>query len=147
MASIDIIESGRLDERDSAFPQAIQLTNGDIVCSFSVGGGQFVHGGTDWARSTDFGRTWVVEGQLVAPTKNPVTANYLKLSLAADKKTVYAYGNRYWGDVSDRFGDRKTDAIFCVSEDGETRMRIMNTGLSSFAQQNIIFNIIYIMRS
>ena len=118
MACIEITETGRLDERESAFPQAVQLPNGDIVCSFSVGGGQFVHGGTDWARSTDCGRTWTVEGQLLAPTTNPTSANYLKLSLAPDGKTVYAYGIRYWGDISDKFGDREGEAIFCVSQDG-----------------------------
>jgi hypothetical protein len=58
MPSIQILDSGRLDERESAFPQAVQLPDGDILCSFSVGGGQFVHGGTDWVRSTDGGLTW-----------------------------------------------------------------------------------------
>lgn len=68
MPSIQILDSGRLDERESAFPQAVQLPNGDILCSFSVGGGQFVHGGTDWVRSTDGGLTWKLEGQLMPPT-------------------------------------------------------------------------------
>ena len=34
MPSIEIIDSGRIDERESAFPQAVQLPNGDILCSF-----------------------------------------------------------------------------------------------------------------
>ena len=63
--SLKIIMTGRIDERESAFPQAVQLPDGDILCSFSVGGGQYVHGGTDWARSTDGGCTWHVEGQLL----------------------------------------------------------------------------------
>ena len=62
MPSIEILDSGRIDERESAFPQAVQLPNGDILCSFNVGGGAHVTGGTDWARSTDGGRTWNVEG-------------------------------------------------------------------------------------
>ena len=37
--SIEILGSGRLDERESAFPQAVQLPDGDVLCSFSVGGG------------------------------------------------------------------------------------------------------------
>lgn len=46
MPSLQILNTGRLDERESAFPQAVQLPDGDILCSFGVGGGQFVHGGT-----------------------------------------------------------------------------------------------------
>jgi hypothetical protein len=118
LPSIEILDTGRLDERDSAFPQAIQLPNGDLVCSFSVGGGQYVHGGTDWARSTDGGSTWRLEGQLLPPTTNPTTANYLKLSLSADGQTVFAYGTRFWGDTDDRFGERRGEAVYCVSRDG-----------------------------
>ena len=62
MPSIEIVDSGRIDEQESAFPQAVQLPNGDILCSFNVGGGAHVTGGTDWARSTDGGRTWNVRG-------------------------------------------------------------------------------------
>ena len=36
MPNIDILGSGRIDNRDSAFPQAVQLPDGDILCSFSV---------------------------------------------------------------------------------------------------------------
>ena len=42
MPSIQILNTGRLDERESAFPQAVQLPNGDILCSFGVGGAVFV---------------------------------------------------------------------------------------------------------
>ena len=55
MPSIQILNTGRLDEQESAFRQAVQLPDGEILCSFGVGGGQFVHGGTDWVRSTDGG--------------------------------------------------------------------------------------------
>lgn len=121
MPSIQILNTGRLDERESAFPQAVQLSSGDILCSFSVGGGQFVHGGTDWARSKDGGLTWKLEGELMPPTIDPPTANYLKLSLSVDGKTIYAYGTRYWGRFDDKFGERKGEALFCVStDDGRT---------------------------
>ena len=40
MAHIEILDSGRLDEDESAFPQAVQLPNGDILCSYSNAGGQ-----------------------------------------------------------------------------------------------------------
>lgn len=39
MPSLQILATGRLDERESAFPQAVQLPNGDILCSFGVEGG------------------------------------------------------------------------------------------------------------
>ena len=87
--SIDILGTGRLDERESAFPQAVQLPDGDVVCSFSVGGGQYVHGGTDWARSTDGGKTWRVEGQLLPPTDDPPSANFLKLSSSNSTSDEY----------------------------------------------------------
>ena len=45
MPSVEILGTGRLDERGSAFPQAVELPNGDILCSFNVGGGHFVTGG------------------------------------------------------------------------------------------------------
>lgn len=117
MPSIQILNTGRLDERESAFPQAVQLPGGDILCSFGVGGGQFVHGGTDWVRSTDGGVTWRLEGALLPPTSDPPSANFLKLSLSPDGQTIYAYGTRYWGSIDDKFGERRGEALFCVSTD------------------------------
>lgn len=115
--AIHFLSTGRMDERDSAFPQAVQLPGGDVLCSFSVGGGQFVHGGTDWARSRDGGSTWQLEGQLLPPTMDPPSANFLKLSLSADGKTIYAYGTRYWGSVDEKFGERRGEALYCISTD------------------------------
>jgi len=115
MPSMRILQSGRLDERESAFPQAVQLPNGDILCSFSVGGGQYVHGGTDWARSTDGGQTWRLEGQLLPATLDPPSASALKLSISADGKTVYAYGTRYWANQNERFGERQGETVLCRS--------------------------------
>lgn len=117
MPSLQILGTGRIDERESAFPQAVQLPNGDILCSFSVGGGQYVHGGTDWARSTDGGLTWKVEGQLLPATDTPPSANALKLSLSVDGKTIYAYGTRYWGSPDERYGEREGETLFCQSTD------------------------------
>lgn len=118
MPSLEVLATGRLDERESAFPEAIELPNGDILCSFSVGGGQYVHGGTDWVRSTDGGLTWKLEGQLLPATTEPPTANFLKLSLSADGKTIYAYGTRYHGSPDEKFGERRGETIFCTSTDG-----------------------------
>lgn len=117
MPALELIATGRIDERESAFPQAVQLVNGDILCSFSVGGGQFVHGGTAWARSRDFGRTWQVEGSLLPPTIDPPTSNFLKLSRTHDGKIIYAYGTRFRGEVIDRFGQRAGDTLWCASHD------------------------------
>lgn len=117
MPSLKILGTGRIDERDSAFPQAVQLPGGDILCSFSVGGGQYVRGGSDLARSTDGGLTWRVERQLLAPSENPPSANALKLSISADGQTIYAYGTRYWANQQDRFGDREGESVFCKSVD------------------------------
>ena len=117
MPALNIIGSGRIDENDSAFPQAVQLPNGDLLCSFSVGGGQYVRGGTDWARSTDGGLNWQREGQLLAGSIDPPSANALKLSLSVDGRTIYAYGTRYWANQQDRFGERQGETIFCRSTD------------------------------
>ncbi len=118
MASIEILGTGRIDERDSAFPQAVQLPNGDILCSFNVGGGAFVHGGSDWARSTDGGETWTVEGSILPPSEEPHTSNALKLSLSADGGTVYAYGSRQHRRPGEGFGEGQNEAVFCRSTDG-----------------------------
>ena len=118
MSSIEILNSGRLDERESAFPQAVQCPDGDILCSFSVGGGPNVHGGTDWARSTDGGESWNIEGTLLAPTQEPRTDNFLRLSLSPDGKTIYAYGGRIFRKGGEKFGEGENEALFCKSTDG-----------------------------
>ena len=115
MPSIDILGSGRIDERESAFPQAVQLPNGDILCSFNAGGGAFVTGGTDWARSTDGGRTWTMEGTILPRTED--STNALKLSLSADGKTIYAYGSRSYRGHDEKFGEGHNEAVLCTSTD------------------------------
>jgi hypothetical protein len=116
--TIEILDSGRVDEHESAFPQAVQLPNGDLLCSYSNDGGQHVTGGTSWSRSTDGGRTWTLEGVLLAHTDDPLTTNFLKLSLSPDGRTIYAYGMRSYDEPGTRFGDeRRVEAIFCTSTD------------------------------
>ena len=118
MPSIEVLKSGMIDQRESAFPQAVQLPNGDVLCSFSVGGGAEVTGGTDWARSTDGGETWQVEGTILPADEARGIANFLKLSLSTDGKTVYAYGSTIDADISKLFGERDARAIICKSTDG-----------------------------
>jgi hypothetical protein len=118
MPAIEIVGTGWIDQRDSAFPQAVQLPDGDLLCSFSVGGGPNVHGGSDWARSTDGGATWTLEGTLAAPTTDPPTTYALKLSLAADGQTVYAYGSHSFRAAEETFGEGRNQAVLCRSTDG-----------------------------
>jgi hypothetical protein len=119
LARIEILGSGRVDEEESAFPQAVQLANGDILCSYSNAGGQHATGGTSWSRSRDGGRTWKREGELLPRTEHPLTTNFLKLSLAPDGGTIYAYGVRSYDEPGTRFGDERiNEAIFCTSTDG-----------------------------
>ena len=116
--SIEMMGTGRLDERDSAFPQAVQLVNGDVLCSFSVGGGPEARGGTDLARSTDGGETWTLAGTILASTAEPYSTNFLKLSLSADRKIIYAYGARSYRRPDQGFGEGRNEAVFCTSTDG-----------------------------
>ena len=113
MPSIEILGKGRIDERDSAFPQAVQLPNGDLLCSFNVGGGAIVTGGSDWARSTDGGETWHLEGSILPPTSEPRTNNALKLSVSSDG-TVYAYGSRGYPQEGHGFGHVRNEPVFCT---------------------------------
>ena len=46
---IEVLGTGRIDDRESAFLQAVQLPDGDILCSFNVGGGPGVEGPPPWA--------------------------------------------------------------------------------------------------
>ena len=118
MPSIEILDTGWIDRRDSAFPQAVQLPNGDILCSFNVGGGPNVHGGTDWARSTDGGVTWTLEGTILPLTRNPDATSALKLSRSADGETVFAYGSRSYRLPEEKFGEGRNEPVLCRSTDG-----------------------------
>lgn len=120
MATIELLGTGRIDERESAFPQATQLANGDILCSYSVGGGANVSGGTDWSRSTDGGRSWVCQGTILPHDAEGGWANFLKLSRSR-QGVIFAYGGRIADRIDRQFGQRPTTAILCQStDDGRT---------------------------
>jgi hypothetical protein len=112
LPSIDVLGSGQVDNRDSAFPQAVQLPNGDLLCSFNVGGGAIVTGGSDWARSTNVGEAWTLEGTILPPSDEPHSVNALKLSISADGETVYAYGSRRYSEEGHSFGHVRNEAVF-----------------------------------
>ena len=118
MPSISVTQRGTVDDRESAFPQATELLDGTMVCSYSNAGGQFSTGGTDWARFHDDTATWAVEGTLLPVSLDPPSSNFLKLSRSVDGSVVYAYGarSRQLDDV--RFGERFSEAIVCSSTDG-----------------------------
>ena len=119
MPSIEILGTGRIDDRESAFPQAVQLPNGDILCSFCWGEGPMARGGSDWARSTDGGETWTLEGTILPPREDPPVSNALKLTISPDGGTVYAYGGRYYQRRGTRnFGSTPSECIICRSTDG-----------------------------
>jgi sialidase-1 len=117
MPSLRILGTGRIDNRDSAYPQAVQLPDGDILCSFTVGGGPALDGGTDWARSPDGGLTWRLEGTILPPTEQPRSVNSLRLTLSADGKTVLAYGARLFREIGQKLGDGRREAVLCTSTD------------------------------
>ena len=116
--NIEILASGRIDERESAFPMAVQLKNGDLLCSYGTGGGALVTGETQWSRSTDNGASWVVEGTILAKDVERNRANFLKLSKAPDSDTVYAYGQWIDANTDEQFGARESRALLCRSVDG-----------------------------
>ncbi len=117
MSSIEILGTGWVDRRDSAFPQTVQLPSGDLLCSFNVGGGPYVNGGTDWALSTDGGQTWTLEGTIAPPTTDPPTTYALKLSLSADGQTVFAYGAHSYARDEEKFGEGRNEPVLCRSAD------------------------------
>lgn len=116
--TIEILDTGLIDHRDSAFPQAVQLSNGDLLCSFNVCGGPNVSGGTDWARSTNGGKTWDLQGTILPKDISLETTNALKLSISKDGGTIFAYGSRHYRDKRSRFGEGRNEPIVCISNDG-----------------------------
>ena len=118
MLSIEAVGTRRIDDRDSAFPMAAQLVGGDILCSYGVGGGALVTGGTDWSRSTDNGATWQVEGTILPKDEARNRANFLKLTRSLDGQTIYAYGQWIDANTDQQFGARDSGALICRSVDG-----------------------------
>lgn len=118
MPEIKVLATGRLDDRDSAFPMAVQLPGGDLLCSYGVGGGALVTGGTDWSRSTDNGETWQVEGTILPKDEARNRANFLKLSLSPDGGTIFAYGQWIDANTDEQFGTRDSGSLLCRSTDG-----------------------------
>jgi len=102
MPRIIITGSGRIDDGDSAFPQAVQLANGDILCSFSVGGGAH----------------WETLGPILAATKEPWSTNCLRISKAHGSDALHAYGARSYRSSGGKFGEGMNEAVFCRSENG-----------------------------
>ena len=115
--SIAIVATGWIDRADSAFPKAVALPDGSLLCSYSDAGGAYATGGTGLSRSVDGGRTWTREPDVLPVGTNPPSSNFLKLSRDADGRTLYAYGTCS-ADIDGRvFGTRPATAILCTSQD------------------------------
>jgi len=111
-----------IDDRDCAFAKAIQLGDGTILCSYGVGGGPEVWGGSDWSLSPDGGKTWELGGTILPKrlVGETTVSNALKLSQGIDG-TLYAYGSRYYRERNARFGAGRDEAVLCLSPDaGQT---------------------------
>jgi hypothetical protein len=118
MPTIDILDTGRIDEGDSAFPTLVRLDNGDIVCGFSRGGGAHANGGTHCARSSDGGLTWSYQGVVLDRTEDPVKSNSLRFSRTAGG-TILAYGQRDQRESAPGAGGaRICEPVLCRSTDG-----------------------------
>jgi hypothetical protein len=118
--NFEIVEVGHVSRDDAAFPTLVTLENGDILCAFTAkGDGPNALGGTDLARSTDNGSTWIHEGTILPRTENPVTVNSMRLSLATDG-TLLAYGERAHLEgkgVERQFGIDISGPVICTSSD------------------------------
>jgi len=122
-----------IDDRDCAFGKAVQLGDGTLLCSYGVGGGPNVWGGSEWSHSEDGGRTWSLGGTILPKqvAGSTTVSNALKLSQAPDGAMIYAYGSRYYRDRDARFGSGRDEGVLCCSPDaGKTwsEPRIMPFG-------------------
>lgn len=118
---IDLINSGIIDNVDSAFPTVVRLDNGDLICGFCRGGGPEVTGGSHWSRSKDNGDSWQYGGVILPPVESGGgrIVNTLRLS-KKPKGGIIAYGQRNYISESTKFGTLKNDAVFCVSNPSVT---------------------------
>ncbi len=118
-ASVEIEATGIISDEGAAYPSLVRLENGDILASYTVGGGPLATGGTGLARSRDEGRTWRREPLIFAATEAPPSTNSLRLSLTPDG-TLLAYGFRKFVEEGDqRFGRQtRRDVVYKESPDG-----------------------------
>lgn len=113
-SGLTVVESGIIDDGDCAFPQSALTGDGEVVCVYCKGGGQFATGVSVAARSIDGGRSWTVGAPLVSGEGN---STMLRASSRPGADTVFAYGARSRTGREDRFGDRPVEPIACVSHD------------------------------
>ncbi len=118
MPQVEILETGHVDRRDSAFPTLVQLDNGHLICGYSVGAGAHAKGGTHYSRSCDGGRTWMDPTVILDRTTDPVRTNHLRLSRTPDG-TILAYGQRDQTEETPQGGrHRVCEPVLCRSADG-----------------------------
>jgi len=119
MPRIQVVDTGIINNQDSAFPTLVRLDSGDLLAGFSVGGGPNATGSTECARSRDGGKTWSCQTAILPRGKDPDTTSSLRLSRTADG-TLLAYGARvYPVDGKHKFGHQiKREPVLCRSTDG-----------------------------
>ncbi|MHC4873526.1 MAG: sialidase family protein [Planctomycetota bacterium] len=115
--NIEIIGTGIIDHRDSAFPQVVQMPDGELLCSYSVGEGPESRGCSDISRSTDNGNSWNHVGTILEEGKVPYSTNLIRISLASDNETLLAYGCRSYRTREQKFGEGKNEPVFMTSDD------------------------------
>jgi len=114
---IEVLESGHVDQNDSAFATLVVLNNQEILCGFSVGGGAHATGGTQCRRSQDGGRTWSQPSVILEGVRQPFSSNHLRLSRTASG-TVLAYGQRDHREMQEgQYRTVRSEAIICRSDD------------------------------
>jgi hypothetical protein len=117
VTSVRVVDSGVVDERDSAFPQVAVTGGGELVCVYCRGGGQFARGISVAARSRDAGRTWSPEGPVGPAGAGSAVSSMLRASSRWGSDVVFAYGARSERHGDDRFGERPVDPVLLVSRD------------------------------
>src|SRR5207248_9870761 len=73
-------------------PSLVDFDDGELLLGFDLGqSDESLDYATQRARTKDGGRTWHIEGPLLAPTAQPPTTNSLRVSEAGGE--VVAFGN------------------------------------------------------
>jgi len=104
-------------------PSLVVFDDGELLLGFDLGASdESLDYATYRARTTDGGRSWQLEGPLLAPTAQPPTTNSLRLSQAGSE--IVAFGNIHHRERQDEglvnratLGFVSTDLVLMRSQD------------------------------